>query len=484
MRPALVTICVVKYLKILHNEALMSPFFNLARKTTLNSELIYKYNQPAPRYTSYPTALKFRVVDDIESGKAMYMVGEDTGPFSLYFHLPFCKSLCWFCGCTKVISTDETLADKYINYLEKEIALVRPRIRSDRKVIQLHFGGGSPNFLTPRQIDRLSDLIHFNFNFEENAEMSVELDPRTLTEDKVKAFQRMGINRASIGVQDVNAKVQKAVHRIQPSAMNYETIQWLQDAEINELNVDLIYGLPYQTPKTFAKTLDEAIAYDPDRFALFSYAHVPWSVPAQKILERSPLPSPDEKIEMLMLAMDKFKEAGYRHIGMDHFTKPNDPLALAQEAKTLQRNFQGYSLHNNTQICSFGISAISQSSRNYRQNVKDLDSYYEMLDVGHFPIERGYVLTEEDTIRRHVIMRLMCNMELDFLALGAELDIDFSAYFREELRQLRLLEDDGLIDLSETELKVTPIGRLLIRNIAVVFDAYFGKNNSSYSRAV
>ena len=288
MRPALVTICVVKYLKILHNEALMSPFFNLARKTTLNSELIHKYNQTAPRYTSYPTALKFRVVDDIESGKAMYMVGEDTGPFSLYFHLPFCKSLCWFCGCTKVISTDETLADKYINYLEKEIALVRPRIRSDRKVIQLHFGGGSPNFLTPRQIDRLSDLIHFNFNFEENAEMSVELDPRTLTEDKVKAFQRMGINRASIGVQDVNAKVQKAVHRIQPSAMNYETIQWLQDAGIKELNVDLIYGLPYQTPKTFAKTLDEAIAYDPDRFALFSYAHVPWSVPAQKILERSP----------------------------------------------------------------------------------------------------------------------------------------------------------------------------------------------------
>lgn len=484
MRPALVSICVVNKSELYHNRCPMSPLFNIARKTSLNSELIHKYNQPAPRYTSYPTALKFCVVDDIESGKAMYMDAEDEGPFSLYFHLPFCRSLCWFCGCTKIISTDESLADKYIDYLEKEVALVRPSIQADRKAIQLHFGGGSPNFLTPKQIERLSDLIHSNFEFEADAEMSVELDPRTLTEEKVKSFQRMGINRASIGVQDVNAKVQKAVHRIQPTTMNYETIRWLNDAGIKELNVDLIYGLPYQTPKTFAKTLDEVIAYDPDRFALFSYAHVPWSVPAQKILEKSPLPSPDEKIEMLMLAMDKFKTAVYRHIGMDHFTKPTDPLAIAQESKTLQRNFQGYSLHNNTQICSFGISAISQSRRNYRQNVKDLEKYYRALDEGNFPIERGYVLTEEDTIRRQVIMRLMCDMELDFSELGEEIHIDFRSHFRDELRQLKLLEEDGLITLNEKRLQVTPIGRLLIRNIAVVFDAYFGKNKSGYSRAV
>lgn len=462
----------------------MSSFFNIARKTSINSELIHKYNQPTPRYTSYPTALKFCVVDDIESGRAMYMDAEDDGPFSLYFHLPFCKSLCWFCGCTKIISTDESLADKYIDYLGKEIALVRPSIQAGRKAIQLHFGGGSPNFLNSRQIDRLSDLIHSNFEFEADAEMSVELDPRTLTEEKVRSFRQMGINRASIGVQDVNAKVQKAVHRIQPTALNRETIRWLNDAGIKELNVDLIYGLPYQTPKTFAKTLDEAIAYDPDRFALFSYAHVPWSVPAQKILERSPLPSPDDKIEMLMLAMEKFKEAGYCHIGMDHFTKPTDPLAVAQESKTLQRNFQGYSLHNNTQICSFGISAISQTRRNYRQNVKDLEKYYQTLDEGNFPIERGYVLTEEDTIRRHVIMHLMCDMELDFDELGKALNIDFTNYFRKELSQLRVLENDGLIRLSKSHLTVTPIGRLLIRNIAVVFDVYSGKNRSSYSRAV
>jgi oxygen-independent coproporphyrinogen III oxidase len=462
----------------------MSPFYKTAPKPSLDSSLIGKYNNPVPRYTSYPTALKFCVIDDLESGRAMYMNAGEKGPLSLYFHLPFCHSLCWFCGCTKIISSNQACADRYIDYLEKEIALVRPTIAPGRKVIQLHFGGGSPNFLTPKQIDRLSDLIHGNFDFEEQAEMSVELDPRTLTLEKVQAFQRMGINRASIGVQDVNPKVQKAIHRIQPSETNRETIAWLKEAGIEELNVDLIYGLPYQSPKSFSRTLDEVLTYDPDRFALFSYAHIPSSIPSQRIIEKSPLPSPDEKIDMLTLAMDRFKEAGYVHIGMDHFTKPTDDLAKAQATKTLQRNFQGYSTHSNTQICSFGISAISQTKRTFRQNVKELDRYYQSLDAGIFPIERGYVLNEDDQIRRHVIMRLMCDMELDFEDIGNALNIDFCSYFKNELNGLGSLEADGLLTLTPKKLIVSSLGRLLIRNIACLFDAYYGNQKNQFSKAV
>lgn len=462
----------------------MSSFLRQTEMTGIDPGMIRKYNQPVPRYTSYPTALKFCMIDDLESGKALFDMQDDEGPVSLYFHLPYCQSLCWFCGCTKIISTNERLADTYLDYLEKEIALIRPSIGEDRGAIQLHFGGGSPNFLNPDQIEKLTGLIYRNFEFEMNAELSVELDPRTLTREKVEAFRRLGINRASIGVQDVNPEVQKAIHRIQPSATNLKTIAWLKQAGIHQLNVDLVYGLPYQTEGSFADTLDEVIGYDPDRFALFSYAHIPSKIPAQKIVERSPLPTADEKIAMLMLAMRKFKEAGYVHIGMDHFTKPNDPLALAQKARTLQRNFQGYSLFDNTQICAFGMSAISQSARTYRQNFKDIEQYYHAIDTGVYPVERGYMMNADDQIRRHVIMRLMCDMELDFASLGKTLNIDFTKYFAKELCDLFPLEEDGLIELSQERLTVTDLGRLLIRNIAVVFDAYTGKGNSGYSKAI
>lgn len=466
------------------NDSRMSPFLKQTGSSAINPGMIRKYNQPTPRYTSYPTALKFCVIDDAESGKALFETQDDTGPVSLYFHLPYCQSLCWFCGCTKIISTNERLADTYLDYLEKEIDLILPTLGEGRGAIQLHFGGGTPNFLKPDQIERLTGMIKRNFHFEKHAELSVELDPRTLTREKVEAFRRLGINRASIGVQDVNPEVQKAIHRIQPSATNRKTMAWLKQAGIHQFNVDLVYGLPYQTPESFAATLDDVIGYDPDRFALFSYAHIPSKIPAQKIVERSPLPPADEKIAMLMLAMRKFKEAGYVHIGMDHFTKPDDPLALAQKAGTLQRNFQGYSLFDNTQICAFGMSAISQTQRTYRQNFKDIEKYYHAIDTGAYPVERGYMMNPDDQIRRHVIMRLMCDMELDFKALGEALDIDFTQYFAKELCGLFPLEEDGLIELSKDRLDVTALGRLLIRNIAVVFDAYTGKSNSDYSKAI
>ena len=266
-----------------------------ASHSAIDEKIIRKYNQPAPRYTSYPTALKFCTIDDEASREAMCLDAADDSPLSLYFHLPFCRSLCWFCGCTKIISTNQSLADIYIGYLEKEIALVRPHLGDERNVVQIHFGGGTPNFLDPEQIDRLGKAIRAAFDIDNKAEISVEIDPRTLTEDKVEAFLQFGVKRASIGVQDVNRNVQKAIHRIQFSDMNRQAIDWLRKAGIEELNVDLIYGLPNQSVDSFSETLKEVISYDPDRFALFSYAHVPWSQPAQKILEKRALPSAEEK---------------------------------------------------------------------------------------------------------------------------------------------------------------------------------------------
>ncbi|MBK1879793.1 oxygen-independent coproporphyrinogen III oxidase [Pelagicoccus mobilis] len=451
----------------------------------LNPELIRKYNQPAPRYTSYPTALKFKTVEDRSSRSALLADLEDAeGPLSLYIHVPYCRSLCWFCGCAKIISTNTALADKYLDYLEIEIERYASLVRSDRKVVQLHFGGGSPNFLSVSQINRLSRMLRRAFTFDEDAEISVELDPRTLSQAQVQAFVELGINRASIGVQDVNAKVQKAIHRIQPTETNAKTISWLREAGIGSLNVDLIYGLPHQTEESFKDTLEEVLTYDPDRLAVFSYAHVPWSKPAQKILERSPLPDADSKIEILIQTVEKLTGQGYAHIGMDHFAKLDDPMVKAQQARTLQRNFQGYSLHADVDICAFGMSSISQSQNAFRQNHKDLDTYYSMLDEGFIPLEKGYLLTRDDQVRREVIMRLMCDLELNFGERGKANGIDFDNYFAAEIEELKPLEEDGLLAFNDAGLAVTPLGRLLIRNVACRFDAYMGKGAQGFSKAI
>lgn len=451
----------------------------------VDADLLQKYNRPVPRYTSYPTALEFKSIDDRDSARAFLADFEGaTGSVSLYIHLPFCASLCWFCGCTKIISTDQSIADRYLDYLEMEIDMVLPRVGADRKVVQLHFGGGSPNFLSPEQINRLGAMLHARFDFADDAEMSVEIDPRTLTKEKVDAFVAMGINRASLGVQDLDPEVQKAIHRIQPTEMNREAIKWLRDAGIDSLNVDLIYGLPGQSVESFKRTLDEVLDYKPDRFAIFSYAHIPWSKFAQNILEQSSIPEPSVKIQLLQLIVKTLKDSGYAHIGMDHFTLADDSLAVAQRAGTLQRNFQGYSLHADTEICSFGISSISQTDRTYRQNVKELDVYYKRLDAGELPIERGYMLDREDQIRREVIMRLMCDMKLDYRSLGESLNIDFKEHFRSDLEKLESLQSDGLVELRDDGLAVTDLGRLLIRNIAVVFDAHLVEKEKAFSKAV
>ncbi len=451
----------------------------------LNADLVRKYNRPAPRYTSYPTALRFRELDEEFTKEALLLDLEvSEGPLSLYFHLPYCRSLCWFCGCAKVISTDTSLADRYLDFLEKEVALYQAHLQPNRPVVQLHFGGGTPNFLTPAQIDRLGALIQEHFAFAEDAEISAEFDPRTLSQEQVEAFRRLGVNRASIGVQDVKLEVQEAVHRIQPTETNVEVVGWLREAGIGSLNVDLVYGLPCQTPESFAETLEEVLSYDPDRLAIFSYAHVPWSKPAQKILEKNPMPSADEKIEMLIQTVDTLAKRGYAHIGMDHFSKRSDPLVAAQQVGTLQRNFQGYSLHANVEILAFGMSSISQSSGAFRQNHKDLDTYYEMISKGEIPLQKGYLLTFDDQIRREVIMRLMCDLRLDFAERSEANGIDFSVYFAEEIKALQELEEDGLVRFTGKGLEVLPLGRLLIRNVANVFDAYSDRVSKGFSKAI
>ena len=455
-------------------------------ETTFDAALVRKYNRPGPRYTSYPTAVQFHDVDDPET---LLPTAQPDAPLSLYLHLPFCESLCWFCGCTTVITRDPRKAETYLDYLEKEIALVRPRLGADRPVAQLHFGGGTPNFFSPAQLDRLSDILHGNFTFAPDAECSVELDPRRLTRAHVQAFARMGIRRASFGVQDVQEVVQKAIHRVQPHALNVAAVEWLREAGFESVNLDLIYGLPHQTPESFAATIDTVLELEPDRLAVFSYAHVPWIKPAQKILERDgALPTAETKLTLLQLFLARLQNAGFYHIGMDHFARPDDELAVAQRQGTLQRNFQGYSTRAGLEIVGLGMSSIGQTDGLYRQNHKTLPEYYGALDAGRLPLTRGYFLTDEDQRRRTIIMRLMCDFALDFDRLDAALGLDFAVTYAEELTRFDPMEADGLVLRAPRSLHVTPVGKLLIRNLAMVFDAYLKPaaeaNSPRFSRTI
>ena len=450
---------------------------------SVDLDLVRKYNLPGPRYTSYPTAVQFTEVGDPEPLlEDIRENNREPRPLSLYFHLPFCETLCWFCGCTTVIGGDHGRAPVYLDYLEKEIELTRTLLHPDRKVVQMHFGGGTPSFLDPTEIERLGALIHRAFNFEPDAECSVELDPRRLTREHVEAFGRIGINRASIGIQDFNADVQKAVNRIQPRLLTEQTVAWIREAGFRSVNFDLIYGLPHQDEHTFEETLEIALEIGPDRFAVFNYAHVPWMKPAQKLLKV--LPGADTKLGMLKLVTEKLTSRGYRYIGMDHFARADDELSRAQTAKTLQRNFQGYSTMAGADIYSFGMSSISQLDAHYRQNEKTLPEYYQALDSGRLPIARAVRLNRDDVIRRTVIMKLMCDLELDFDALGRELEIDFRRYFAEAIESLDQFETDGLIGHNPSGFHVTDMGRLLLRNLAMLFDAYLGEASNRFSRTI
>jgi len=441
-------------------------------KLNVDLALVRKYNVPGPRYTSYPPATCFTdkvpVEQVVESIRQSNVTPRD---LSLYFHLPFCETLCWFCGCTTVITTSQEKSATYVGYLAKEVALLKPFLNPGRQVVQLHFGGGSPTFSPPDHLRRLGELIHRQFVLAPDIEAGVEIDPRRLTRDHLVALREIGFNRASIGVQDNSPEVQKAVHRIQPLEMTTRVVEWIREMGFTSLNVDLIFGLPCQTPVSFEKTLDEILALGPDRFAVFSYAHVPWMKPAQRIFKAGILPSAETKLELLKLTIEKLTAVGYVYIGMDHFARATDELAVAQRRRTLQRNFQGYSTRGGADIYAFGMSSISQADGTYWQNLKDLPAYYAALDQGRLPFARGYLLSADDLIRRQTIMQIMCNLGLDYAAMSQRLGVSFTEYFAADLASLDDLEADGLLQRAATGLAVTELGRLFIRNIAMRFDA-------------
>lgn len=441
-------------------------------KLEVDLALVRKYNVAGPRYTSFPPATKF--TDAIEWKDLRERIEANNSlprDLSLYFHIPFCETLCWFCGCTTVITLNHDKGGDYVEHLGREMATMASLLHRERKVVQLHFGGGSPTFLRPDEILRLGEHIHRHFRFAAGMEASVEVDPRRLTREHLIAFREIGFNRASMGVQDFNPEVQRAIHRIQPREMTQQAMDWMRELGYASINLDLIYGLPNQTPATFDHTLDCALEMEPDRFAVFSYAHVPWIKPAQKIVEARVLPTPETKLELLKLVIEKLTANDrYIYIGMDHFAKPDDELAVAQRNKKLQRNFQGYSTRAGSDIYGFGMSSISQVPDAYWQNEKELPKYREAVEAERVPLHRGYFVTEEDKVRRETIMHTMCDLELNFAAMSGRLGIDFERHFERELAALAPFEEDGLVKRTAGGLEVTETGRLFIRNIAMCFD--------------
>lgn len=458
---------------------------NITNQKLIN--LVKKYNVPGPRYTSYPTAVQFSEEFDDRLIRTMQesRLSEPTN-YSLYIHIPFCFSLCWYCGCTKIITKNQDHGDLYLDYLEKEMKITAASFHSESQLRQIHFGGGTPTFLSPKQLRRLGELIHENFTVADDVEFSVEIDPRRVQESHIKALSEIGVNRASLGVQDTNPDVQKAIHRIQPFQQTRNVADWLRSNGIKDINLDLIYGLPLQTPSTFQKTITDAVSLDPDRFAIYSYAHLPSVMPAQKLLNESDFPSTDEKLSMLIHAIEQLPQLGYRYIGMDHFARENDDLSIALDDGTLQRNFQGYSTHAELEMIALGMSGISQGNRLYTQNEKDLDSYYSLLEKGRLPIKKVLKLTGEDLVRRKIIMQIMCKGEINFKAFLNETDVDMKSTYKEELKRLHELESDGLLIQTGTGFIITQTGRLFLRNIAMVFDEYLTRPNhkTTYSKTV
>lgn len=455
----------------------------------IDVELIKKYDNPGPRYTSYPTAPHFSdsftqedFLEEIEATNK----GGDLPDLSLYVHLPFCDTLCYFCGCNMILTHNRDRISRYIKYLKKEIDLISTRIAPGRKAVQLHWGGGTPTHLSPEEIADLSAYIRSRFDFRDQVEASCEIDPRELTRDHLAALKDGGFNRISMGVQDFNQKVQKAVNRVQPEGLTRMVVAWVREFGFHSFSLDLMYGLPFQTTETFEKTLEAVIDIFPDRIALFNFAYVPWMKKHMRAIRPDDLPPPEMKLDILRMSTERLIRAGYEFIGMDHFAKPDDELAVALKEKRLYRNFQGYSTHAGTDLYAMGVTGISQFGRIYAQNIKEEKPYFEALDQGMPPIVKGCRLTDDDVLRRWVITRLMCDFELDFNAVEAEFDIDFESYFRWGLGNLREMMSDKLLAIQGRKLVVTEPGRLLIRNIAMNFDGYIERKEDTarYSRTV
>jgi oxygen-independent coproporphyrinogen-3 oxidase len=455
----------------------------------IDLELIKKYDKPGPRYTSYPTAPQFNNSFTAEKylDEVIRTNNQKNPPnLSLYFHIPFCDTLCYFCGCNMIITRNRDRIKEYVNYVKNEIDLLRSYLIDGRQVVQLHWGGGTPTHLNPDEINDLKMYINNNFAFSGEAEQGCEIDPRGLTKEHLEALSNSGFNRISMGVQDFDENVQKAVNRVQPEGMTRQVVDWLRELKFQSINLDLIYGLPFQTVESFSKTVNAIIDISPDRIAVFNYAHVPWMKKHMALINPEDLPVPEEKLQILKMTIEKLTGAGYLYIGMDHFAKPNDELAVALRDKKLYRNFQGYSTHANADLFGFGITSISQIGKCYAQNTKKEIEYFNKLNENSLPIERGYYLSDDDILRRYVITKIMCDFELDFSDIEKKYNIEFEKYFSTGLDSLKEFIEDNLVQIRDRKIIVTEMGRLLIRNIAICFDWYIEQNvdKAKYSRTV
>jgi oxygen-independent coproporphyrinogen-3 oxidase len=455
-------------------------------------EILEKHDRPGPRYTSYPTAVEFSE-DFTESDYRKRLTAADKGPddsISLYIHIPFCEDRCTFCGCNVIITRKPEVSERYLDYLGKEIDLLASSLPSRRTLLQYHWGGGTPTYLSCRQIEALQKKITEHFTIHPDAEVAIEVDPRVTTVEQLRLLRDLGFNRLSMGVQDFTQEVQETVNRVQSVEETRRIVDVGRDLGFGSINIDMIYGLPLQTPETFEKALETVIEMRPERVAVYSFAFVPWIKGNQKSLPTGYLPGREMKFQLFATAIRAFLAAGYDQIGMDHFAVPEDDMARAVSNRTLYRNFMGYTVHKAPDFLGLGVSSIGHVEGAFAQNTKKLSRYYEALDAGRFPVERGYVLNEDDKIRQLVIMELMCNFYVSASAISKQCGIDFASYFATELSELQAPDGpaaQGFLEVSPEGVEVLPLGRLFIRNIAMIFDRYLREKQSDkpvFSRTV
>ncbi|MGB5451782.1 MAG: oxygen-independent coproporphyrinogen III oxidase [Sedimenticolaceae bacterium] len=443
----------------------------------LDQELIGRYDQSGPRYTSYPTAVQFHEGFGPEQYRAAALASNASGrPLSLYFHIPFCDTVCFYCACNKIATKDRTRAQPYLDRVYREMALQGELFDSSRPVEQLHWGGGTPTFISADQMRELMSVTgqHFQLLDDDSGEYSIEIDPREVTEETIGLLREIGFNRMSLGLQDLDPGVQKAVNRIQTAEQTFGALKAARREGFRSISMDLIYGLPLQTADSFVATLNRVLEAEPDRLSVFNYAHLPEIFKPQRRINEGELPSADQKLEILQKIGEHLAGAGYVYIGMDHFARPDDELAVAQREGYLYRNFQGYSTHAHCDLVALGVTSIGMIGNTYAQNMRTLDDYYARIDAGELAIFRGIELSRDDELRRAVITQLICNFALDMDSVARDWDIRFQDYFSAELERLDRMSQDGLVSIEGNDIRVLPAGRLLIRNICMVFDRYLG----------
>jgi oxygen-independent coproporphyrinogen-3 oxidase len=455
-----------------------------------DADLIRRYDQSGPRYTSYPTAAQFHgniSVDDYR--RWAQHSNEDPIPrtLSLYFHIPFCDTVCFYCACNKIVTGDHSRATPYLEHLYKEIELQGQLFDRDRIVDQLHWGGGTPTFLNADQIRDLMKVTgkHFSLRDDDAGDYSIEIDPRSVDPEKLQVLRETGFNRISLGVQDLDPRVQQAVNRVQSEDKTREVTEAARELGFKSINMDLMYGLPFQTVESFNETLQKIVALNPDRIAAYNYAHLPERFKPQRRINEDDLPSAAVKLDILQNTIEYLNGAGYVYIGMDHFARPTDELAIAQEQGSLHRNFQGYSTHADCDLIGMGVTAIGRVCDNYSQNVRNLEEYYEKVDAGLLPLERGVELEPDDLLRREIIVQLMCHFVLDIEMLEQKWRFSFASHFKEEIAELENLQKDGLLTLDQGTLQILPAGRMLVRNVCMVFDSYLRSGNKgNFSKVI